>query len=203
MVRHLQACPARKAAIEAAEEEDRATQTLYHLYVKDAWGGDYWLHLEMNGEARLEALDDYLRAIWLECCGHLSRFGGWSESEIPKGRKAKDVFTPGMEVEHIYDFGSSSHTVIRVSGEREGAPLTRHPIYLMARNNPPEATCMACDQPAAWLCLECIYEEQTSGLLCDEHKTQHQHRAYGEPMPLVNSPRVGMCGYCGPAEPPY
>ncbi|WP_127011414.1 hypothetical protein ACF3DV_03465 [Chlorogloeopsis fritschii PCC 9212] len=26
---------------------------------------------------------------------------------------------------------------------------------------------------------------------------------YGEPIPLVNSPRLSLCGYDGPAEPPY
>jgi hypothetical protein len=27
--------------------------------------------------------------------------------------------------------------------------------------------------------------------------------AYGELMPVVNSPRTGVCGYTGPAEPPW
>ena len=30
--------------------------------------------LEMRGSATLAKLDDYLRAIWLECCGYLSGF---------------------------------------------------------------------------------------------------------------------------------
>jgi hypothetical protein len=41
------------------------------------------------------------------------------------------------------------------------------------------------------------------GTLCDEHARNHPHDNYGEPTPLVNSPRVGLCGYDGPAEPPY
>jgi hypothetical protein len=51
--------------------------------------------------------------------------------------------------------------------------------------------------------LECVYEMDEQGTLCDEHARNHPHDNYGEPMPLVNSPRVGMCGYDGPAEPPY
>jgi len=37
----------------------------------------------MRGSATLTKLDDYLRAIWLECCGHLSKFtiGGWGGGE--------------------------------------------------------------------------------------------------------------------------
>ena len=33
-----------------------------------------------------------------------------------------------------------------------------------------------------------------SGLLCDEHARDYRHEDYGEPMPAVNSPRVGLCG---------
>lgn len=48
-----------------------------------------------------------------------------------------------------------------------------------------------------------VYEHELSGFLCDHHAQDHPHDNYGDPMPLVNSPRVGMCGYEGPAEPPY
>lgn len=104
---------------------------------------------------------------------------------------------------HIYDFGTTSETLITCVGVREGKPTTSHPIALMARNLQPEATCMECGQPAAWLCMECVYEHEESGLPCDKHVQDHSREDYGEPFPLVNSPRVGMCGYTGPAEPPY
>ena len=73
----------------------------------------------------------------------------------------------------------------------------------MARNNPPELICMECDQPASGICIECVYEDDKDGLLCRQHVKTHPHRDYGDPMPVVNSPRMGMCGYEGPAEPPY
>ena len=38
-------------------------------------------------------------------------------------------------------------------------------------------------------------------MLCDEHAEEHEH--YEGVMAFVNSPRIGMCGYNGPAEPPY
>ncbi|MFP4395096.1 MAG: hypothetical protein ACLFTI_07505 [Anaerolineales bacterium] len=205
MARHLRACPEREAAIEAANQTSRKQQAIYHLQVQDAWQGFFWLHLEMNGNAPLKALDAYLRAIWLECCGHLSQFsiGGWRGDEIPMSRLAHQVFEVGLELMHIYDFGTSSETLVKVVDVRQGKPLTGHPIYLMARNHAPEITCMECDQPAEWLCMECLYEHNQSGMLCEEHAAEHPHHAYGELMPVVNSPRMGMCGYCGPAEPPY
>lgn len=117
--------------------------------------------------------------------------------------RAERVFTPGVELTHIYDFGTSSETLVKVVGVREGKPLSAPPIFLMARNDPPEVACRECDQAAAWLCLECLYELDEPGFLCDRHAAVHPHTDYGEPMPLVNSPRVGMCGYEGPAEAPY
>jgi hypothetical protein len=104
---------------------------------------------------------------------------------------------------HIYDFGTSSETIVRVVGVRTGQPLTAKPIFLMARNNPPEAACIECGQPAAWLCMECVIEDDVWGVLCEQHAETHPHDNYGEPSPLVNSPRLGMCGYDGPADPPY
>src|SRR5438270_7670462 len=116
MARHLAACPARMAAISKTDLMPGASDLLLHLRVQDADRSEYWLHLEMRGSASLETLDRYLRAIWLECCGHLSQFsiGGWTGREIGKKQKADNVFEPGVELIHIYDFGTSSETAITV-----------------------------------------------------------------------------------------
>lgn len=205
LAKHLPTCTQRQEAIRAASPKYGPEQELYHLQVQGAWAPDFWLHLEVKGSAKLQDLDDYLRAIWLECCGHLSQFsvGGWRGEEIPQGKRVDKVFRPGVELTHIYDFGTSSETLIKVVEVRRGRPLSSHPIFLMARNNPPEAQCMECGQPASSLCLECMYERDEPGTLCAKHAEAHPHQNYGEPIPLVNSPRGGMCGYVGPAEPPY
>ena len=203
--KHLSTCSHRKETIGSTLDSSGKMQALYHLQVQDAFARDFWLHLEMKGTATLADLDHYLRGIWLECCGHLSQFsvGGWSGGEISKKTRIAQVFNIGTELTHIYDFGTSSETLIKAVGVREGKPLSRHPIFLMARNQQPEAYCIACGKMAAWLCIECLYETDEAGTLCDEHAKKHPHTDYGEPMPLFNSPRVGMCGYDGPAEPPY
>jgi len=180
-------------------------EVLYHLRVQDAWDGDFWLHLEVPGSTELEELDDYLRVIWLECCDHLSQFSlgrGWGD-EIPMEVCVDQVFERGVEVTHIYDFGTSSETRMEAVSVRAGKPTTPHPIALMARNSAPEETCIECDKPASWLCFECVNEDQVWGTLCDEHARTHDHADNGEPVPLANSPRLGMCGYTGPADPPY
>lgn len=205
MTRHLAICPQRQAVIDASAQRSGERASLYHLRVQDAWRGDFWLDLEMGGSATLAQLDQYLRAIWLECCGHLSRFavGGWGAEEIAMKRRADQVFQAGGTVTHIYDFGTSSETLITVLGVRTGHPTTPRPIALMARNLPPDTPCIECGQPASVLCIECLQEEEREGTLCDQHAQTHPHESYGDPVPLVNSPRVGICGYEGPAEPPY
>jgi hypothetical protein len=204
MARHLPTCKARQQAVTQAK--GKGTQSLYHVQVQDTYGDDYWLHLEINGDSTLETLDDYLRMIWLECCGHLSHFAvgnAWGDRELAMNRKIHQVLQPGVELVHVYDYGTTSETHLKVVAVRQGQPLTKHPITLMARNHPQTVSCMECDQAANWLCIECIYEEEGTGFLCDDHLEEHPHDDYGEPVSLVNSPRMGMCGYDGPAETPY
>jgi len=206
MTKHLSSCAPRKEAIEKADGKAGEKETLYHLRVQDAGQGQFWLDLEMRGSAMLKDLDHYLRAIWLECCGHMSEFsiGGWGGQKMGMTRRAAQAFAKGVELTHIYDFGTSSHTLIRAVGTREGRATTSRPISLMARNLMPESKCIECGEPAACLCLECLIEDDRWGTLCDAHAKTHPHgENYGEPLPLVNSPRLGMCGYTGPADPPY
>ncbi len=205
VIKHLERCSKRIETLLSAEVSDRPIETLWHLHVQDACVKDFWLTLEMVGSASLNKLDRYLRAIWLECCGHLSEFtiGGWRGITVGKSRKADSIFELGLVLRHLYDFGTTSETDIKVVGYRVGKATSKHPIALLARNQMPSALCQECSQQAKWLCNECLYDEKKTGFLCDEHVKGHPHENYGEPMPLFNSPRTGMCGYEGPALPPY
>ncbi len=205
VTRHLSACAIWQALMTKAELKKGSSQTLYYLRIQAVGQSQFWLDVEMRGSATLEHLDQYLRAIWLECCGHMSQFvfGGRRGEKISMRRRIEEVFEPGIELTHIYDFGTSSETLIKAVGFREGKSVTSHPITLLVRNVMPESECIECDLPAAWLCLECLIEEGEWGTLCDKHAKTHPHKDYGESIALVNSPRLGMCGYVGPAEPPY
>ena len=74
MTRHLQDCSERANDISGDTKKSGEYQKIYHLLVEDSWVGDFWLHLQASGRTTLDELDFYLRAIWLECCGHMSRF---------------------------------------------------------------------------------------------------------------------------------
>jgi hypothetical protein len=205
MSRHLGACEKRADRLaRAAEADPEAQRSFLHIEVRDIDWGQHWLHLEMPASATLDALDRYLRAIWLECCGHVSQFSvgsPWRGPRVGKSRPIGRAFDAGDELTYVYDFGSSSTLRIRRVDERRGAGATRRPAELMARNDPPDFRCMACDAPATWLCMACVYEDR-SGMLCEAHGQEHTHDEY-ELMPVVNSPRMGVCGYTGPATAPY
>jgi hypothetical protein len=173
----------------------------------------------MRGSAKLSDLDDYLRAIWLECCSHLSGFylpsnyfaqnmnifdrNEFDDNSLRMNLKVDNLFQLGLELKHLYDFGTTSETHVKVVSMRNGVPLTTHPIVLMARNNMPDVVCSVCDEPAHWFCELCSEEQQESVYLCDEHAKTDPHKKEMEPSQLFNSPRAGMCGYSGPATPPY
>lgn len=202
---HLKKCVAWRKIQENTAVSNRPEGHIWHLRVQDMYDPDFWLDLDMDGRATLDRLDYYLRAIWLECCEHLSMFSfhGPFEEEIEMTCRADTIFTVGLKLFHVYDFGTSSKTVIKVAGCREGKAASRHPLMLLARNRMPEYLCQECGQKARWLCLECQVEYEQTGFLCDDHLDDHPHHAFGEPMQLFNSPRSGMCGYSGPALPPY
>lgn len=205
MARHLAACRSREARIAEARQTTRKPELLLHLRIVSADDKAYWFDVEALGSAKLESLDRYLRAIWLECCGHLSQFsfGGWRGEEIDMGARLEAVFDDDTELTHLYDFGTTSDTRIKVIGRRIGTPLNSKPIFLMARNLMPVSTCIVCSAAATVLCMECLIEEGVWGTLCDLCAKTHPHHDYESPVKLANSPRFGMCGYEGPSEAPY
>lgn len=205
MARHIEKCPQREQVLAQPQQGGGEDETLLYLRVQDAYAKEFWLDLEMRGGATLKKLDAYLRAIWLECCGHLSEFSGsgWGSRKVGMSQTAQQVFSAQPELTHIYDFGTSSETLVTLKASRQGRPLSKHPIVLLARNLPPQSQCQQCAEPATHLCMECIYEDEAEGMLCAEHVKGHPHHNYGEPIALVNSPRLGLCGYDGPADPPY
>ena len=83
MTRHLQACKARVKAQETLTGKTKSIRS-FHLVAEGLYTPEYWLHLELPATITLEAFDQFLRYIWLECCGHLSAFeiGGQRYTQI-------------------------------------------------------------------------------------------------------------------------
>jgi Plasmid pRiA4b ORF-3-like protein len=193
LAKHLLAIPATKSKS-------------FHLNISAA---EMFLHILIDGSFQLIDLDDFLRAIWLECCGHMSSFEikgkqyhvDWSDMNADMGekksKKVASVFQKDMILKYQYDFGSTTELTIKVMQEYPIA--TSEGIKLLSRNNALQILCHVCgEKPAAKICMECIYEGQ--GMLCKTCATKHKKTCdYFEDMsmPVVNSPRMGVCAYDG------
>lgn len=207
MARHLESCPQRRAALETAAAAPKAKkERLFHLVAAGRGASEYWMHLEMPSRMTLEDLDGFLRDTWLECCGHLSAFKIAGRTYMSAGGAGMDglsdrtmryaldrVLSPGTSFLHEYDFGSTTELALKVASERVGVALEKG-IVKMAVNLPPDIRCDECGAVATQVCTQCMWEGD--GWLCDKCAEEHE---CGEEMllPVVNSPRVGVCGYTG------
>ncbi len=168
----------------------------FHLRVE---AGPYFLQLMVDGDARLEDVDRFLRQIWLECCGHLSQFcldRQWGEEE-KMNQLVRRVFSPGQKLWYAYDFGSTTELDIKVLSVHPVA--TKENILLLSRNEPFETKCEKCKKkPAAQLCT--VHWGEEEGFFCDSCAEKHEEEceeAEYAMVDVVNSPRMGACAYDG------
>jgi len=186
--------------------KDDGDTRLFHIVIDGLYRREYWLHIEIKADAKLKDLDKFLRDIWLECCGHLSAFeiNGvkyYSLSEDENDMNYNDmnyrldrVLSVGMEFYYIYDFGTPTELRLKVVGERMGK--AEKMVRILARNNPPDIRCK-CGEKAKWVCAKCFVENLGENCYFCE-KCAKKHKCEKEMLlPVVNSPRCGVCGYEG------
>jgi len=192
--KHLQKCLQAKEKDEKTAGRKKSPSRIFHLLVEGyGLSGDlYWMHLKALGSARLRDLDSFLRDTWLECCGHMSAFSD-EEGDFEMGEKLEDILVPGQKLIYEYDFGSTTELLLTVISEFEGT-LKKGKVEILVRNEAPRIKCNQCEKPATNICVDCLNDDQ--GWLCDDCAREH---GCDEEMflPLVNSPRTGVCGYEG------
>ena len=202
MTRHLQACSPPEASGLSPASRKQTPGPNFHLAIEGRDAKAYWMHVAIPLTAPLSKLDDFLRHIWLECCGHLSAFeiGGKRytsepvDEETSMRARLSEVFEVGMKFFYEYDYGSPTALVLKVVALREQG-LPKGAVQLLARNEAPQVSCQRCRiQPATQICTECVWNGE--GWLCEPCAVAHE---CGDEMclPVVNSPRVGVCGYTG------
>jgi hypothetical protein len=197
ITKHLRSCPERMI--------DAGDRRYFLISAEAPYSPEYWLYLEANADVTLNKLDLFLRDIWLECCGHMSLFmlGNQIFSSSPDksyGEKSMNVklgnlLVKGVAFRYEYDMGSTTELKLKVVDERSGGKQASPAIKLLARNIAPVIRCTECGSAEAVnVCSECQYDE--SGWLCEACSDDHE---CGEEMllPVVNSPRVGVCGDTG------
>jgi len=217
MTRHVRAC------LPDSRDVDGTPTTL--LRITGEHRSDYWLHALVENEATLSTLDSFLRDLWLECCGHMSSFTidgveyvkpyqDNQGSTFGAPRRSMDIAIGGAldaveECSYVYDFGSSTHLTVQVSQtdswvvddivqrrERDGS--VDDGILLVARNDAPERECANCGEQAAELCQSCLWERGPEAMFCESCARDHERECERPSfLPVVNSPRSGVCGYTG------
>lgn len=220
MLRHLNACTERKKAL--AAETGKRRCGYYELLLAGRYDRDYWLIIEIRETATLRDLDQFIRDIWVECCGHLSEFNicgeryeafpdeglFWDEPAMSMDVKLSSIFSPGMEFTYEYDFGSTTELTVKVQDYRTGV-WKKDEVTILSRNNPPEILCSVCgNKPAKWvnpevvyggypfLCEECANKDDADGESAEnEYEEEWTEEAFF--LPVCNSPRMGICGYEG------
>jgi len=161
------------------------------LKIEGADSKDHWLFIEVPKSDEMQDIDYFLRKIWLECCGHMSAFcyEPWNEDmEIDMEQKAGSL-TVGEKFFHIYDFGSTTKTIVTVAGiTRRIKPLKG--VRLLARNVPLSYECSKCGKPATHLC-------HWYDFFCADCSEEFDEEEEGYLLPVTNSPRMGECAYFG------
>lgn len=193
----------------AKDNKDRGKY--YHVSVTAA---EMFLTLAVEETTLFEDLDDFLRAIWLECCGHMSSFRANSGVTImdmtddfgfgfERGTKSMEtkvgkVFKKDMLLTYEYDFGSTTELKIKVM-DKYTIPLQEDNILLISRNEPLPILCMTCEkEPAEEICGVHVYDD---GFFCKKCAKKHAKKCddfedYAK-MSVINSPRMGVCAYEG------
>jgi hypothetical protein len=109
---------------------------------------------------------------------------------LEKVLKVKQKFT------YEYDFGSTTELNLRVISEREGVALQGEDddvVFILARNEPPAIVCRKCGKPATKVVSG--YFNVEANAYCN--KCARRSEDEDMLLPVVNSPRVGVCGYTG------
>ena len=215
MNRHLRSClPAPETGTNAVVLRISGTQR-----------SDYWIHTLLDRETTLLTLDSFLREFWVECCHHLSSFevaGTDYKNDSPGVLGAKSQRGQSMdislgtvldrhtaeEISYVYDWGSSTNLTLSVvetgqlelstlaSDSEEDISTSHEGLLLLTRNELPDRECASCGDAAEQICQGCLHRRGPDALYCQACADGHD---CGRPqfLPVVNSPRSGVCGYTG------
>jgi hypothetical protein len=95
--------------------------------------------------------------------------------------------------EYVYDMGSSTDLEIQVLGEVHACPQKK--VTILMQNDFPNFPCESCKKTANIICSQC---GDTTCIACSKrHSCAVNEEDDYMLIPLVNSPRAGVCGYEG------
>ena len=166
------------------KEHNSGDEQCFLMEAKGVYCKGYWLYFSAPPDTALSAIDNFLRHIWCECCGHLSAFW-WGSDKFGMSRKLS-LLNIGNTLLYEYDFGTTTDITITVVDEIS-RPAQREKARLLARNVPPRDECVKCGAPAtrinAW----------NRDVFCDRCADTAEDKA--ALLLITNSPRCGECAY--------
>lgn len=126
----------------------------------------------------------------MKSCGcEISRTAGGATDA-----KIVTAITTLLRLAYEYDFGSTTELTLRFISVRTGN-IGRLATRLLAPNEPLVWKCGACDAPATLVCSFCMGQHHP--FVCARHAPEHTCAEDEAFLPVVNSPRMGVCGYTG------
>ncbi|AWK50586.1 nucleic acid-binding protein [Clostridium beijerinckii] len=192
--RHMKNCSEMKKSIYEKRIDDKEQRNQFIIAIKPKYAGnEYCIYLSMDGTLGLVHIDQFIRDIWVECCGHLSGFKIRNKfyQDNQMNTQLNDILNIDEKFEYEYDFGSTTCLVLDVVNIIE-VPSSFSQIEIIARNHEIKHVCKICGAEAKyfnyekdeWGCENCIDGDNDIIMEFD----------------YCNSPRDGVCGYEGHKE---
>lgn len=190
--RHMKSCLDMKKVIEEKLNEKKGTRNQYIISLKALYESNYCIYVSIDANLQLKHLDQFIRDIWVECCGHLSAFiieeEYYNSDDGEMDMSIDDILMEGEKFGYDYDFGSTTELILEVVDIIE-VSKTFSQIEIIARNHDVKNKCEKCGKEAhffdhsgeEYLCKNCV----------DEDNDEVEEFEYS------NSPRDGVCGYYG------
>ena len=173
-----------------------------NAFLMRASSGPFWVYFSVPVNNKLTKIDQFLRDLWLECCGHLSKFTIERRSYLSYEEDLEDdeehmnieidtILKPWAKFQYEYDFGTATMLEVECVSKIRA---DNSKITILARNKLPDFRCEECKAKAELVCVQCIWGGE--GFVCKRCLKDHKCI---EPcfLPVVNSPRMGMCGFTG------
>ena len=166
----------------------------------------YWMYATVPKHFKFSKIDKFLKDYWCECCGHTSSLRladpskpFWSDSYqkvMKKGAEIGMELRPGMMLNYEYDSGTSTELKLEVISTIFCSTMN---IAVVMQNDTPLFPCVGCNgmNISDRICTNCEMKYcphcSTANHPCNRSRSAFY-------LPIVNSPRIGKCGYTGPDQ---
>ena len=225
--RHLLHCIESRTGLRPSQDPGqrdrrRTAQKTAYLSVR-ARERPHWMELGIRCDATLRELDRFLRAVWLECCGHLSHFeigdvvysvlvpmpgDRWRFEPLDErearwrnmGKTVNAAIPLLAKFEYEHDYGSPTNLELEhcaVFGELFQTVSPLQPWHggkiVILARNNPLQACLRCGSPASW---------RVAPEYDDEYDDQYDDELYDEEGALCadDLDPITFCEGCAPAE---